>query len=313
MRVQQKMDSGLDGPAVGSRIRDVWTREGGRLSAPLLFTDVRHQGAPEAWLPRICAAAGIDTVEYIGGNSPRTKVADTVYTSTEYPRQETLSLHQELSYEIRVPDLLLFVCVTAPAVGGETPVCDAGELLDELPDRLTDRFGELGVRYRQLLPADDRRPGQTWMAQFQTGSRAECEKHLQGRSLRYRWEPDGSLRIDRDRPAIRNHPRTGLPLWFNQADQWDIRMSMEPRQLSVFTRMFGPDAAPHAVTYGDGTDIGVDDLRLIKQTGLELALKPRWAAGNVLVIDNRQHMHGRMPFEGPRQILVSMGDLAGAQ
>jgi alpha-ketoglutarate-dependent taurine dioxygenase len=307
------METGIDGAAVGNRIRDVWMEEGGRLSAPLLFENVRHQGTPEQWLPRICKAAAIDTVEYIGGNSPRTKIADAVYTSTEYPQKETLSLHQELSYEIRAPEILLFVCVTAPTIGGETPVCDAGELLSKLPNSLTDRFSELGVRYRQLLPADHRRPGRTWMAQFQTESRSECEERLDKRSLQYQWESDGSLRIDRDREAIRSHPCTGLSLWFNQADQWDIRMSMDSRQLSVFTRMYGPDAAPHSVKYGDGSAIDIHDLRLIKKTGLELAQKPRWEVGNVLVIDNRQHMHGRMPFEGSRRILVSMGDLGGVK
>jgi hypothetical protein len=307
------MAEGLDGVAVGKRIRYTWTLEGERLSSPILFKNVRHQDTPETWLPSICAAAGIDTVDYIGGNSPRTKVADAVYTSTEYPSKETLSLHQELSYEIRVPSVLLFVCVTAPTAGGETPVCDAGELLTELPPSLTDRFIEFGVRYRQLLPADDRRPGRTWMAQFQTESRAQCEKHLEARSLQYQWNSDGSLRIDRDREATRKHPRTGLPLWFNQADQWDIRTSMGPRQLSVFLRMFGPDAAPQAVTHGDGSQIDIDDLRLIRRTSLKLAQKPRWEVGDVLVIDNRQHMHGRMPFDGPRKILVSMGDLGGKE
>ncbi|MFD0343954.1 TauD/TfdA family dioxygenase [Streptomyces sp. NPDC127117] len=313
MEVRSTYAKALDGAAVGELIRATWNDEGQRLSSPLLFEDVGHRGAPKEWLPRICETAGISTVEYVGGNSPRTKLADAVYTSTEYPQKETLSLHQELSYETRVPEVLVFICVTAPSIGGETSVCDAGELLSGLPDDLTDRFDELGLRYRQLLPAGERRPGRTWMAQFQTESRSECERHLDGRSLRYRWEPDGSLRIERDRQAIRNHPRTGLPLWFNQADQWDIGMSMDRHQLSVFTRFFGPDAAPHTVTYMDGTSIDIDDLRLIKQTAIRLSEKPRWAVGNVLVIDNRQHMHGRMPFGGNRRILVSMGDFGGAE
>jgi alpha-ketoglutarate-dependent taurine dioxygenase len=313
MKVRSIPAKALDSAAVGQLIRDMWDDEGQRLSSPLLFEDVRHRGTPEEWLPRICGTAGIHTVEYIGGNSPRTKIADAVYTSTEYPQRETLSLHQELSYETRVPEVLLFVCVNPPSVGGETPVCDAGELLAELPDSLTERFAKLGVRYRQRLPADERLPGKTWMAQFQTESRSACEKLLDERSLRYWWEPDGALRIDRDRKAVRHHPRTGHPLWFNQADQWDIGMSMNQRQLSVFKRMFGPDAAPHSVTYMDGTSIDMGDLRLIKQTAIRLADKPPWERGNVLVIDNRQHMHGRMPFEGDRHILVSMGDFGGGE
>lgn len=313
MQLQTVTSQNLDAEKVGRLIRTTWTENGEMLSKPLLFEGAKHEGSPEEWLPRICQAAGVDTVEYIGGNSPRTKVADAVYTSTEYPRQETLSLHQELSYETHAPQLLLFVCVIPPNAGGETPVCDAREMLLELPTDLTDRFDRLGVEYHQILPTDDHRPGKTWMQQFQTSSRSECERHLEGRSLRYQWQPDGSLRIDRTREAVSTHPCTEQRMWSNQADQWDIRMSMSPRQLSVFERLYGLNAAPHAVSYGNGAEIDVADLQLIKQTGLQLSQKPTWAVGNVLVIDNRQHMHGRMPFEGNRRILVSMGDVMGVK
>src|SRR4051812_30632868 len=35
---------------------------------------------------------------YVHGNSPRTKVGRNVYTSTEYPPEFTISMHNELSY-----------------------------------------------------------------------------------------------------------------------------------------------------------------------------------------------------------------------
>lgn len=309
MRLTVVDASPLDATAVGRRIHTTWVEQGGRLAEPLLFEGLGHRGAPEGWLPQILEAASVDPLEYIGGNSPRTKLVDAVYTSTEYPQQETLSLHQELSYEVQVPDVLLFVCVVEPSQGGETPVCDAAELLQALPTDLTTRFATLGVRYHQLLPADERRPGKTWMDQFQTDRREQCEELLAERSLRYCWQDDGALRIERQRDAVRPHPVTGASLWFNQADQWDIGMSMDERRRVMFERMHGADAAPHAVRYGDGSDIALDDLRLIKQAALDLAAKPAWKQGNVLVLDNRQHLHGRMPFEGDRRILVSMGDL----
>lgn len=35
---------------------------------------------------------------YVHGNSPRTKVGSNVYTSTEYPQEFTISMHNEMSY-----------------------------------------------------------------------------------------------------------------------------------------------------------------------------------------------------------------------
>src|SRR5262245_33042976 len=40
---------------------------------------------------------------YVEGQSPRTKVADKVYTSTEYPAQFSITFHNELSYAKHPP------------------------------------------------------------------------------------------------------------------------------------------------------------------------------------------------------------------
>jgi hypothetical protein len=50
---------------------------------------------------------------YVHGNSPRSKVGENVYTSTEYPPQLTISMHNELSYAARWPSpaaLVLRAC-----------------------------------------------------------------------------------------------------------------------------------------------------------------------------------------------------------
>ncbi|MDQ3919524.1 MAG: TauD/TfdA family dioxygenase, partial [Acidobacteriota bacterium] len=56
-------------------------------------------------------------LDYVGGASPRVKVCEGVYTSTEYPRHYTLSLHNELSYTYRWPERLYFYCDTPAAEG----------------------------------------------------------------------------------------------------------------------------------------------------------------------------------------------------
>src|SRR5262249_39571438 len=62
----------------------------------------------------------LEPTDYVGGNSPRTRLGGSVYTSTEYSPSASITLHQELSYEWEVPDLLFFLCGTPAQEGGAT-------------------------------------------------------------------------------------------------------------------------------------------------------------------------------------------------
>jgi hypothetical protein len=46
--------------------------------------------------------------DYIGGNSPRTKVKGGIYTATEYPNDAKISLHNEASYLRSMPVISFF-------------------------------------------------------------------------------------------------------------------------------------------------------------------------------------------------------------
>jgi hypothetical protein len=53
-------------------------------------------------------------LNYIEGSSPRLLLTKKVYTSTEYPPEFAISLHNELSYAHEWPARLFFLCLTAP-------------------------------------------------------------------------------------------------------------------------------------------------------------------------------------------------------
>src|SRR6266853_1802851 len=42
-------------------------------------------------------------MDYVGGNSPRTRIGVSVYTSTEYPPNYAIPMHNELSYAANWP------------------------------------------------------------------------------------------------------------------------------------------------------------------------------------------------------------------
>jgi alpha-ketoglutarate-dependent taurine dioxygenase len=83
----------------------------------------------------VCVAICPQLRNYAGGDSPRTSVADQVYTSTEYPAHLEVFLHNELSYAGWSPSRLFFCCLVPAAQGGETHLADGREIYAKLdPD-----------------------------------------------------------------------------------------------------------------------------------------------------------------------------------
>lgn len=156
----------------------------------------------------------------VHGNSPRTKVGQNVYTSTEYPAEFVISMHNEMSYSHTWPSRLLFFCEQAPESGGATPVVDGQSWLASIDSKVRDAFAP-GVRYVQNLH-DGFGFGKSWQATFETEDPAEAEHFLHGTGAEWKWTRDGSLRISQIRPATTRHPVTGVGVWFNQADQFHV-------------------------------------------------------------------------------------------
>jgi alpha-ketoglutarate-dependent taurine dioxygenase len=244
-----------------------------------------------------------DRLPYVHGNSPRTKVGDNVYTSTEYPAELTISMHNELSYSGQWPARLLFYCEQAPATGGATPIVDGERWLASLDPEVRDAF-TAGLRYTQNLH-DGFGFGRSWPDTFETADRAHVEKVLRAQDCEWEWKPDGGLRILQMRSATTRHPVTGTEVWFNQADQWHLS-TLDAETAAALREMLAPEDMPQSVTFADGSPIPDEYITQIRTRGLDEAVDVDWRAGDLLLIDNVLVGHGRRPFTGSRKVLVAM-------
>ncbi|MFD5029516.1 TauD/TfdA family dioxygenase [Streptomyces sp. NPDC058405] len=242
---------------------------------------------------------------YVHGNSPRTKVGGNVYTSTEYPREFTISMHNEMSYAHAWPARLAFFCQTQPGGGGATPVLDAARWLAVLDQEVRDAFAD-GVRYVQNLH-DGYGLGKSWQDTFETSERAEVEAFLKNAGAEWAWRRDGSLRVESHRPSTTRHPVTGTEVWFNQADQWHPA-GLGDETAAELATILSEDELPQSVTFADGRAIPAEYVAQIRDRGLEAAVDVDWRAGDLLLIDNVLLAHGRRPFTGDRRVLVAMSD-----
>lgn len=240
---------------------------------------------------------------YTHGNSPRTKVGDNVYTSTEYPAELTISMHNELSYSSRWPSRLTFYCERRPATGGATPVVDGSQWLQSLDDDLKSAFAG-GLRYTQNLH-DGYGLGKSWQETFETSDRDAVEQYLAEVGATWEWKSDGGIRIHQTRPATIAHPQSGVEVWFNQVDQWHLA-GLDPDTAQLLSESMPADDLPQNVTFADGSDIPPEYVLQVRDRGLDGAVDVNWEAGDLMVIDNVALAHGRRPFTGSRRVLVAM-------
>jgi alpha-ketoglutarate-dependent taurine dioxygenase len=243
---------------------------------------------------------------YVEGSSPRISVGTKVYTSTEYPADQFVSMHNELSYAHKWPSRILFYCDTAPAEGGETPIADSRKVLDLLSARTKARFVEKGTRYIRNLHGG-KGAGLSWQTVFETTDRAWVEDYCREGEIEFRWEENGGLWTRQDRPAVRAHPETGDRVWFNQVDQWHpSNLGKDIAEALVKTTPV--EELPIYATFGDGSPFEEAELDEIRDAFQQAIVKFPWRKGDALLVDNMLVAHGRMPFAGPRKILVVMGD-----
>jgi alpha-ketoglutarate-dependent taurine dioxygenase len=247
-----------------------------------------------------------EAMPYADGNSPRTKLTGNTYTSTEFPADQFISLHSELSYSNLWPDRMLFCCVQPAIEGGETPLCDNAALLSLLPGEIVDAFSEKGLCYIRNLHAGFGL-GPSWQKTFETEEKAEVEAFCKRTHSEFTWNEDESLTIRQYRPAIRNHPISNERLWFNQADQFHI-CNFEPEVQEAILDLYGDDASsrPQHVTFGDHSEIDPAHISVIRSITDQIMIPVQWQAGDLVYLDNMKVMHGRMPYKGDRTVLLTM-------
>jgi alpha-ketoglutarate-dependent taurine dioxygenase len=246
-------------------------------------------------------------LEYSYRSTPRSTVVGRVYTSTEYPSDQVIPLHNEMSYAARWPGLLWFLCVTPATAGGATPVASSRAVWERIPVALRERFESKGVQYRRVFGPNLDLP---WQEAFQATDRAEVNAECRRQGLRYEWLDASRLVTSVVRPASIEHRATGVRVWFNQAHLFhDSTLAAGVR--SALLSAVGEEGMPRSARYGDGSPVHDDDIAAIADAYAAVAVDAAWQAGDLLVMDNEAMAHGRRPFSGQRRVVVAMSEQSG--
>jgi alpha-ketoglutarate-dependent taurine dioxygenase len=250
-----------------------------------------------------------ELLDYTYGSTPRSHVSGHIYTSTEYPADQSIPLHNEMSYSTNWPMKIWFFCIQAAAKGGETPIGPSRQVFKRIPPRISERFIQKKVMYVRNYGGGLDLP---WQSVFQTESKAEVENYCRRAGIHFEWKDGNRLRTRQVCQAVAHHPKTGEAVWFNQAHLFHVS-SLQRAARELLLSTFNEEDLPRNAYYGDGSPIESSVLDEIRQAYEKEAVIFPWRDGDILVLDNMLVAHGRAPFSGPRKVVVGMTEAFSRQ
>lgn len=243
-------------------------------------------------------------LEYRDRSSPRHEVGDKIYTSTDYPAEQSIFLHNEGTYWLTWPLKIYFGCLIAAQQGGETPIADCRNIFQRIHPKIREKFIEKKVLYVRNYNDGF---GLTWQTVFQTRDKSVVEEYCRRNAIEFEWKYGERLRTCQVRQAVAKHPKTGELVWFNHATFFHFS-TLESTLRDALLAEFREEDLPNNTYYGDGSPIEpevLEELRAAYQQ--EMVLFP-WQRGDLLMLDNMSVAHGRSPFVGTRKVVVGMAD-----
>lgn len=247
------------------------------------------------------ALFGADPMTDARWSTPRSSVGDGAFTSTEYPPEQWIVLHSEMSYARTWPRLLMFQCKIAADTGGATTIADLDAVSGALGDIL-DEFHEREVIYQRNFRKGLDVP---WQNAFGTEDPDEVIEIGKKNGLEVEWLPNGVLRTAQQaQGAIMGDQ--GRPIWFNQAHLFHP-CQLPPATRQALVAAVGADGLPRNAVFGDGEAIPDATIERILEVLTQHTENIDWQDGDLSIIDNMRWMHGRAPFTGTRKVLAAMG------
>lgn len=326
---QPKRDASLDTLLEGLETHQSWVRARLLERGALRFRGFETKTPEdfESVARRISPTLGNDYM----GTSPRDHVTDYVFNASELPDYFPIPQHCEMSFCAKPPGHLFFFCVEPCAAGsGETPLCDFRAVWKAIDPAVRDRFEAGGIRIVRNYASPNADPSEnptqlkSWPDMFQTTDREAIEARCRDEGFEPVWRADGGLKLVSEQPVSRAHPETGDVAWYNHITTFHLTTALsEYKRIAAFRpterhqglvqiatqleeslrkRPF-EEQAMHSMRL-DGTEFPEADLEHVRDVVWDHLVVDRWERGDIVAIDNASVSHGRLPYEGPRQIAV---------
>lgn len=291
-----------------------------------------HPAGPEDF-ERVALALTPDLKNDYLGTSPRDAVTTYVFSASELPGFYPIPQHCEMSFLADPPHTLHFCCLIEPAAGsGETPLCDFRRVASSMRPDVRDAFQQRNLRIvrNYVGPAGANRKDlwklKRWDEMFQTTDREVVTRRAEAEGFDVTWWNDDELALVSEQPAFQTHPETGELVWFNHLQVFHLstapaeyrrifrhRPAARPLALAAFSRVMvearrrsvASERQAMHVTWDDGSEIDAHLVEHVRDLIWQHLVVVPWQRGDIVSIDNFSTSHGRLPYQGPRQVVVA--------
>jgi hypothetical protein len=231
-------------------------------------------------------------------------VSGNIYTSTDYPPDQSIFLHNEQSYNVTFPLRIFFFCTQPAEEGGATPIADTRKIFDRISPEVRRRFIAKNYLYVRNFGQGF---GLSWQTAFQTADRREVEEYCRRHDIEFEWREGDRLRTRQVRRVAARHPRSGDRAWFNHLTFFHFS-TLPARVQATLSSVVGEEDLPNNTYYGDGSTIEPEVLDELRAAYLGEKVSFPWRKGDILMLDNMLCAHGRDPYSGPRRVLAGMAE-----
>lgn len=231
-------------------------------------------------------------VGYKGGAYVREKVIekeDTILSVTGGTKMKfAIPMHGEMHYKKIKPGLLWFCCNSAPLQGGETTLCDAEQLFQDLSAAAKALFLKNRIKYVRSYESE------RWKSIFQTNDLVNAHDFFKENQLDFSLDDTDTLTTTYTCSALHKNEE-GTVFFIN-----NILPVMAQERAGLKGSI---------VRLEDGSDIPDEILEELYEKSEATKVNVTWEAGDVLIIDNMQAMHGRNTIScDNRNIMVRMSN-----
>ncbi|TID13339.1 hypothetical protein CANINC_004937 [Pichia inconspicua] len=258
--------------------------------------------------------SGLEPFVQNGSTAQRHTITEHLSTANEGPSDREIFQHNEFSRFKKYPTTLFFVCTRFNATGGETPIVHGGEFFEEVKKEspeIIDNMINRGVYLEQIWPLVSENethwsykycfgrnidPNQSFEEQQKTAIKLAHDSV----SDDVEFAENGDFIVRQHTKPIRlyNNGETEFPCFFNSVACFGG---------DTTKKLSGHDKTKN-ICYDDGTEFDPKHLDTILKVSLQKSYHHTWQAGDIAIVNNYLASHGRKPWNGQRQILVSMWD-----